>query len=246
MPHHNFEKREWWHRTVAFILASPKLFNKSGKLSGHYMEMFGLSGYEVYILLKLYLENPKYFWAIEIDPIISYLARVELLQRPESDRFQCIYGNFFALAVRAASDGLGLIYNVDTTQQIHDKIWFNHGKDLLEIVLRTLEHYPQMVLLLNGSLDRSPERASYRLAQYTKELCELFAPWRAKVDRFLGPGSRLATLADDTSYLGQIGAYHVNRSINRDTGRHRNIRMASLRLRFNSNRTMDIENEARS
>lgn len=258
------KKSEWRQNQIDFILQS-KLFVK-GKITHSVVALLGdlynedgtASGLQQYELLKPYLEDPMLqYHACERDAFQVFKNR-SLWGGPLP--FNAPHADIYVVAMEEAQRGTptAAIFDFDLTQQVGNQdFWYKYGQDFTRLVDTALKSAPEVVFLLNNTLDRSSREhpPETRLRQHAEEIAKRFSAFGVTPERLLGrrDGRVFLPKADlvrnrlddedqgrrpqNVLYTGRVGAFEVYRSEGRPS------RMATVRFRLTQNRTAIIEGD---
>jgi hypothetical protein len=255
------KKTEWRQHHVAFMLGS-KLY-KAGKITHGIVSLAGdfytqdgsSSGIEQFELIEPHLVSPRQFHTCEIDPIQVFNNR-----RRTEVQFDSPYADFYVVAMREAQygDPHAAIFDLDLTRQVGlQSFWSEHGAKFTKLVDTALKYAPEVVFMLNNTLDRSsadnpPET---RLRVHAQEIAKAFSAFGVTPERLLGkrlgrgpflPEAELVRYRakgdqgrrpENDLHTGWAGAFEIYRSEGRPS------RMATVRLRLTQERTAIIEHD---
>lgn len=223
----NFDKCGWRDRNFQWLRKEKALW-KGDKFAYRYMEMIGLSGVQMYQLLRPYLPSSLFFSGVDTDEtiIMSHLL--------DKVPFPLTYGDIFAAALHMlqTKEGPKLgVLNCDTTNGIRPQWWDRKLEPLRRIVDLGTASCPKFCLILNHTLDRGglPQTKTIdRLRTERDGILQVFTGWNLTTKDFAGmevasqPGFAPRS-EEEPTWAGPFEVYH---------SRNKTVRMVTLRMAF--------------
>lgn len=221
-----FSKAPWRTANLAWMRAQKPLWSRDGKLSYAYMEMLGLTGNEMYDLLKPMLPKATYFHGV--DRNAACLMKHVLDGVP----FGLEHGDFFSVAFHRlqAKEVPFAVFNFDTVESARLQWWRDKREVLRDILRLSASSAPVVTLIFNHVLDAGFEPGMSimeRVERHARGLCETFSGWGLNEQTFLRGTERLKT---ERNVTGALGGFELYRSEGKD------LRMITIRLAFDSRR----------